>query len=374
MESSNWFDQIVTPLNACSIETYEPLPYNEWVEPIAKNDCNSDVTTSQCDYVIPLIIGCYQLNELSVDGSAPGAEEDTSQSASKKGVDPNDGVGVPVESNSRSGELRLYMISSTKSSTSSITESANDTRVNDEAVRFRDASCIVKMESGVLDGKWRKRVRAHEMPVDSVSYGSKPLFASACASGKIHLHSLEKNRSTKEWSLSHLASSGDQSNIDGASLCLSLAWNDFIDMDCDDDTPNNEPDQILSSFSNGTVALHRVVAESRELSDEACGCEGDNNWNSSICVEETHRWNAHHMFGCPSEVWACSFLRGNANVVLSGADDVSCYLLIVYDTTCLFRMIDMLLSTLDSHHNICHLCNEVFSQNLGHPPNSTANA
>jgi hypothetical protein len=145
-------------------------------------------------------------------------------------------------------------------------------------------------------------------------------------------------------------------------------------MDCDDDTPNNKPDQILSSFSNGTVALHRVVAESRELSDEACGCEGDNNWNSSICVEETHRWNAHHMFGCPSEVWACSFLRGNANVVLSGADDVSCYLLIVYDTTCLFRMIDMLLSTLDSHHNICHLCNEVFSQNLGHPPNSTANA
>ena len=33
--------------------------------------------------------------------------------------------------------------------------------------------------------------------------------------------------------------------------------------------------------------------------------------SQDVSIEETHRWKAHTMFGCPSEVWTCSFLRGH---------------------------------------------------------------
>ncbi len=318
---STWFDRIDTPLNACSIETYMPLPKEDYlVGPMARNNCDSDTATSspQWDSVTPLVIGCYQLNESLSEGTSPEAGVITQfKSTEDESVD-SDGVCVET---SRSGELRLYMISSTttKRSTLSTTNSLNKARANNgEAVRFGDASCIVKMGSGVLDGKWRKRRIPNGTSCHSNCRESMPLFASAWASGTIHLHLLEKNKNTKTWNLAHLVSSGDQSSTEESSLCLSLAWNDFIDTDCDDDAPNIKPDQIVSSYSNGKVALHRVSAETRAPSDEIC----DENLNNSFCFEEIHRWDAHHMFGCPSEVWTCSFLRDNVNMVLSGADDV----------------------------------------------------
>ena len=322
---STWFDQIATPLNACSVETYVPLLKEDYlVGRMARNDCDWDTATSSThhlDSVTPLVIGCYQLNELSSEGTSPEADDIPQLNSTED--DSVDGDGVCVET-SRSGELRLYMISSTttKRSTLSTTNSLNKARANsDEPVRFGDASCIVKMESGVLDGKWRKRIIPNGTSCHSNCRKSMPLFASACASGKIHLHLLEKNKNTKTWNLAHMVSSGDQSSNEESSLCLSLAWNDFIDLDCGDDAPNIKSDQIASSYSNGKLALHRVSAEMRALSDETCDCVGEN-FHSSICIEEIHRWDAHRMFGCPSEVWTCSFLRDNVNVVLSGADDV----------------------------------------------------
>jgi hypothetical protein len=316
---NNWSDQINTPLNACSIETYVPVPN----EDLVTNYCDSDVATSPpYDSVIPLVIGCYQLNESSAIGSAPETIY-SSMSASRVG-DSIDGEGASADVSGRSGELRLYMISSTTELMSPSTKAANKTRAKKEGVRFGDVSCVVKMESGVLDGKWRKRRRANRTSSASDCYEATPLFANACASGKIHLHYLQKERNTKGWSLLHLISSDDQPSTEESSLCLSLAWNDFIDMDYGGSSSNINADQIVSSYSNGKVALHRVLAgtRERELSNDDTGDIGDN-WKNRICIEETHRWNAHHMFGCPSEVWTCSFLRDNANMVLSGADDVS---------------------------------------------------
>ncbi|KAL7524037.1 hypothetical protein ACHAXR_000414, partial [Thalassiosira sp. AJA248-18] len=85
-------------------------------------------------------------------------------------------------------------------------------------------------------------------------------------------------------------------------------------MDINNDDTSIASDQIVSSYSNGTVALHKVT----------CDAQSENKGPPhNIQIEETHRWNAHSMFGCPSEVWTCSFLRGDEHVVLSGADDCS---------------------------------------------------
>lgn len=219
-----WLDQTTTAFNACSLET---LPLQ----------CGGP------DARLPLVIGCYQLNE-STDGDDPEA------------------------SSTRSGELRLFTIH------------------DGDKLHF-DQTQVVNMESGVLDGKWRCR-----------SVDSTPLFASACASGRIHLHSLDCDSENISWRLNHTASSANEDSAHKA-LCLSLAWDECAKSE-------NESDRILSSYSDGTVALHNV-SYSKDQTE----------------ISETERWDAHSMFGCPSEVWTCSFLRGNENVIMSGADDVS---------------------------------------------------
>jgi hypothetical protein len=176
-------------------------------------------------------------------------------------------------------------------------------------MQFGDAACVLQMESGVLDGKWKRRRKNNQTEGAVAQDLEIPLFASACASGSIHIHGLEKNMSTDSttdttsWSLNHLASTDGQSDI---GLCLALAWNDYL---------TESEDQIVSSYSNGEVAIHQV------------SYHGDT--NKAPKLEETHRWNAHTLFGCPSEVWTCSFLRGAENVVLSGADDVSIFILFI---------------------------------------------
>lgn len=231
---NQWLDQTTTAYNACSLET---LPFQ----------CNDP------DAKVPLIIGCYQLNE-STDGDHP-------------------------NTSTRSGELRLYAIH------------------NGDNLYF-DKPQVVHMESGVLDGKWRCR-----------SVGSSPpLFASACASGRIHLHSLECGSDNTSWRLNHAASTESEHGTSNA-LCLSLAWDRYT-------KSANEFDRIVSSYSDGTVALHNVLYSKEQTT-----------------ISETERWDAHSMFGCPSEVWTCSFLRGDENLVMSGADDVSLLVFVLYMTS-----------------------------------------
>ena len=350
-QRSAWFDRIITPLNACSLETYVPVTIS------TEEDVAVDASSSSCgvgstitstvgrrrrrnennEVVVPLVIGCYQLNEQSSDICAATS------------ATPTDDDNVKASSSSRSGELRLYMISPSSSSSSATPSSSlsddddgsqQQEVKNSNVIKFGNASCVVQMESGVLDGKWqrRRRMRSRDNITTTQSttgniYGgdgsscyyesSSPLFASACASGKIHLHSLEKKNnveqqeeSTTSWTLSHVTSSNQP---DGEPICLSLAWNDFMNDDDDTNTLTRE-DQIVSSYSNGTVALHNLVY-STNCTTSSNYCNNDNDNNNIINMEETHRWNAHNMFGCPSEVWTCSFLKGNTNVVLSGADD-----------------------------------------------------
>mmetsp|Transcript_23073 Transcript_23073/g.38005 ORF Transcript_23073/g.38005 Transcript_23073/m.38005 type:complete len:427 (-) Transcript_23073:426-1706(-) len=250
-----WFDVLTTPLNACSLETYFPL----------LRDDGSDNQSAH----IPLIVGCYQLNE-----SSPVDPEDADAASSSA-------------ASSRCGELRLHMIP---------TPSTSKTEM-----QFGDAACVLQMESGVLDGKWKRRRKNNQSDAVECANGT-PLFASACASGSIHIHGLQNNitdsnTNTTSWSLNHFASTYGQNDT---GLCLALAWNDYL---------NNNGDQIVSSYSKGEVAIHQV------------SYSGDTNEVPKL--EETHRWNAHTLFGCPSEVWTCSFLRGAESVVLSGADDCS---------------------------------------------------
>jgi hypothetical protein len=307
-EATAWFDQIGTPLNACSLETFVPISDGP-------GETKHGEDTNFRD-AVPLIIGCYQLNETSFEGLTADAvvaqsEEDSAEDASATTA----GVGL-VQKSSREGELRLYMIPST-----STASPENNAREN-KTVRFTDAACVVHTESGVLDGKWKRRRTSRQGSIFGRSE-TPPIFASACASGKIHVHSLEIKKSSSSWILSHLASSDEPHPDDKASLCLSLAWNDFLDADgeCGDYTDERD-DLIVSSYSNGTLALHAISrAKFAETSEEA-EYDSVNHRTDVICIEETQRWSAHEMFGCPSEVWACSFLRGDENIVLSGADDV----------------------------------------------------
>jgi hypothetical protein len=253
-----WFDAVTTPLNACSLETYFPIPRDDDIK--INISCSSDMPSD-----IPLVVGCYQLNESS------SLDPDTASSST---------------SSSRCGELRLHMIPTPSTSKAEM--------------EFGDAACVLQMESGVLDGKWKRR-RISNNQSKEIQSTKTPLFASACASGSIRIHGLQKNKSTDSttnstsWSLNHLTSSEAESD---SGLCLSLAWNDYL---------NESEDQIVSSYSTGEVAIHQVSYGDR---------------NETPKLEETKRWNAHTLFGCPSEVWTCSFLRGAENVVLSGADDV----------------------------------------------------
>jgi WD40 repeat protein len=304
---SEWWDETSTTLNACSLETFVPI-------------LDSDDDGKVSAFLLPLVIGCYQLEEKTCITASTTMDDDADSTDDTSSL-----VGQP--SSSRQGELQLYMIPSPASSSfpaSSLHENNSDaTKGNDHSngtLRFKDSACIVNMESGVLDGKWRRRrkrrcITQHTSNEDGSCYKTIPIFASACASGKIHLHSLEKKQNDSSWTLLHLASSeAEKHSITNnevlSSLCLSLAWNDFIDYINEDDCRNEQcHDQIVSSYSNGTLALHTIHPNS---SNNSVGC---------CSIEEIHKWKAHDMFGCPSEIWTCSFLRGNTNVVLSGADD-----------------------------------------------------
>ncbi|KAL7548273.1 hypothetical protein ACHAWF_011565 [Thalassiosira exigua] len=266
-----WLDRIVTPLNACSLETGTPIS--------ARNDGPTQTDEASRD-VLPLVIGCYQLNEATCRVTATEGSVTPHETKDDERAD--------ASKTTRSGELRLYMIPTPP----------NGGGPSDH-MSFGDAACVVPMDSGVLDGKWVNL----RQDTNGSGFGDLPLFASACASGRIHLHSLERTNS-QSWSLSHVASSDEPSSAQGTPICLSLAWNERMNHGLGSD-------KIVSSYSDGTVALHQFSCV-----QSVGGCDKR--------IEETHRWKAHTMFGCPSEVWACSFLGESENVILSGADD--CYL------------------------------------------------
>ena len=113
-----------------------------------------------------------------------------------------------------------------------------------------------------------------------------------------------------------LRSPGDE---DRSPLCLSLNW----------DAPSFcDSSRIVSTYSDGRVAVHDVVVPTRQehplpssiSSLAASSCSS----NHSLHLFQRDNWEAHTMFTCPAEVWSAAFVGGlHTNMVMSGGDEGS---------------------------------------------------
>jgi diphthamide biosynthesis protein 7 len=174
----------------------------------------------------------------------------------------------------------------------------------------------VKMEcSGVLDGKWT-RIRSNEYA-----------FASAHANGTIQLYrlTLSDERLLESEPLYRIQYMGKSkvTEEEPMPLCLSLHWEDpSLQAEIADRT-DRSMQRLVSTYSNGTVAIHDVLFSENETALIQRDC-----------------WNAHSLFTAPSEVWsACFATNSSENVVLSGGDEGSCK---IWDVRCTNRPMQVL--------------------------------
>jgi len=198
---------------------------------------------------------------------------------------------------------------------------ATHSLLQDASPSFGEPTQVVDTESGVLDAKWHT-IPATETSNDRSGRGNdsseRQYLASACASGSVHIYQLSRVQTTDSNALSEtlsLVASSEASDVDGGSgsrLALSLDW----DRSILNAVPERMSEQkIVSSYSDGSISIH--------------------SFNSSLetpSLAEKERWDAHTLFGCPSEVWTCSFAASSStgsspassdgsNLVLSGGDD-----------------------------------------------------
>ena len=292
MTNSNhsWKDRLETHLNACSLETLH-------------------APTKSGSY--PLIIGCYQLNEASSSSSKAETNDDNN------GVELNttvtEGESETKQEASRSGELMLYSIN--------------------QELKFGTQEDGYKCEridtgSGVLDGKWLQKKPFHmnnakendgnkqeilqsTLSSSEDSVEASYLYATANASGAINVYRLLESEEivsgSTRLSLDHVGAS--DADEDEYGLALSLAWDESSSTSCNGSGACTRT-RIVSSYSKGSLAIHNV----------------QNGNSGNLQIEETHRWNAHTLFGCPSEVWTVCFASNRhyntyADTVISGGDD-----------------------------------------------------
>jgi len=277
-----WIDRLETNLNACSLETL----YTQ---------------TTNKNY--PLIIGCYQLNE-----STALSEEDQSDHDCKQKTGRNDDNVLSLKEKPKvSGELMLYSI--------------------DQDLKFgMQQQDVLGTDSGVLDGKWLQSGRfsflTHDSKIDdkiNESHSSESyMYATANASGAINIYRLldgcdgDDGPDESYPRLNHVRSS-EVHDVDEMGLALSLSWDESSFVRNQTGVANT---RIVSSYSKGTLALHNVINENIDTNGDSCALE----------IEETHRWNAHTLFGYPSEVWTVCFASNRhyntyADTVISGGDD-----------------------------------------------------
>ena len=237
-------DKREAPLNPCSLET---IP-----EPVELPDGSS---------VWPLMVSCYQLED----------------NGRRRGQMDLHLVKVPDVAGSMSASLPLHF-------------------GKPRAVLSPDDS------SGILDGKWSS------LPTNNVSDQSW-CFASAHSTGEIRIHSFEVSRSTEPLRLEsdplytcrYIGGSypPDSANTPPP-LCLSLNWNSGAAYK--QESMHKDNAQIVSTYSNGKVAIHDVAFLSEGVQ----------------CIQRDS-WDAHHMFTSPAEVWSACF-QGR-NTVLSCGDE-----------------------------------------------------
>jgi len=228
---------------------------DKWIDSIQTrlNACSLETLYTTIHNRYPLIIGCYQLNESQQEGGE--------------------------SSSSRSGELMLHSINS-------------DLQFGKE-----NEVKVIDTDSGVLDGKWLQNEPFQFN--ESSSY----MYATANASGAINVYKLDEDESNDSIQLKHVCASDADADTNG--LALSLAWDECNYQHKD----NTSSTRIVSSYSQGSLAVHNVQCTSGEMQ-----------------MEETHRWNAHTLFKHPSEVWTTCFASNihyntYADTVISGGDD-----------------------------------------------------
>lgn len=169
-------------------------------------------------------------------------------------------------------------------------------------LKFGNLHTSMPTDSGILDGKWKQ-----SSPLKSQSQ-QQHWFATARSTGQVRIDSLTFSDEQEKPTVEHVATSEpllQESNNNTPALCLSLNWN----IENDDDSTSQS--QIVSSYSNGKVAIHDVVQN-----------------EDTVQLVEKESWVAHSLaFGghtTPTEVWSACFaaFSNNNMVVLSGGDDM----------------------------------------------------
>ncbi len=330
------------PLNACSLEVLQSSNY-------ILGDGNGDDHASH--HYHPLVIGCYELNE------------NNGGNDSRRGDDEQQGTSTCNSKSSsgstRSGALLLHMMSPSMTA-SGITPSSTH-------LRFDEADQTLLTPSGILDGKWYQKPILKDDSSPSPSLCSEYVYATATASGSIDLYHLKnqfqntidkdnvilggdsegkeeteqakKRQTNNQYILKKIASSlptDDDTSSSGSSsslsdedhgLALSLAWDESSIFSEKEEQHLQRTTRIVSSFSKGTLAVYDINLSSAALSfSPSSPSPPSSKVSSSGIIKETHRWNAHTLFGCAAEVWTVCFASNQhystySNTVISGGDD-----------------------------------------------------
>lgn len=236
--------------------------------------------------------------------------------------------------------------------------------------------------SGILDGKWSALPPSGSSPNQDQNW----CFAIAHSSGQIQLHALSvrqnpsssssSSSSLLDYSLDQDTAQGDDYNPEdhlsslissysmscsepppvaaaakvGARppLCLSLAWDSPAaykrSTDCSSDNNNNNLQRMVSTYSDGRVAIHDLVfvlddtttkrTPTRSTTIRSAVDEYQPAWDQQqISATWIPRdcWQAHTLFhNTPAEVWSACFVGSSTsssssstttNVVWSGGDE-----------------------------------------------------
>ena len=257
--SADHYDYLKSPLNPCSIET---IPYPIPVVGDSKTPSQSQSQPQQ-RRAWPCMVACYQLEEAKQQ---------------------------------RVGRLDLFSFPVPPDDV----DLTDDDSSSPPKLSLGTPMTVFDGKSGILDGKFFGRKKVVDSEGDDLKNDTF-FYASAHSTGEIRIFSVDPTESS-----SYLASETEQkqpfevscraiseSSDDGA-LCLALSWE-----------ANEEPSRIVSSYSDGTAAIHKVGS--------LVGPD------TSAELELETRWNAHSIFRQPAEVWSCCFLD-DSTVMTAGED------------------------------------------------------
>jgi len=194
--------------------------------------------------------------------------------------------------------------------------------------------------SGILDGKWSSILPSspgqarNNQRFDNSRFRASWAFATAHSSGEIRIHAFQVPNNQDDYSdvptlpsdplyeINYLGKSSKQDSREKMGshptpLCLALNWDNARRPFVSDGHSNSypTPQRIVSSYSNGRVAIHDVVF----LNHEDRGHEDS---KQEVQIVERDSWHAHSMFTSPSEVWSACFAGANdTTTVLSAGDE-----------------------------------------------------